>query len=104
MNHRIELTEDMEQLLRDVKAGKVARHSMGRGRSPALGDDRQEVLGHGPGNLRHATRRIAYLKRKDLVELPAGDDSVASWTWTTTELGDLTLEALDKIDKEGPSE
>jgi hypothetical protein len=99
----IELTKDMEQLLRDVKAGKVARHRMRRGQSPALGDDRQELPFPGPGNLRKAARRVALLKRYGLVELPAGDDAVVSWPWKTTELGDLALEALDKLDEqEGP--
>lgn len=99
-NIRIELDDDQEQLLRDVKAGLVARHRARRGQSPALGDDRQQLPVAGPGNLRKATARMRTLRRMGLVELPAGDDAAASWPWRTTATGDLAIALLDHIDLE----
>ncbi len=91
---RISLTPDQADLLRAVQAGKVARHRMRRHESPSLGQDFQDVPGHGPGGLRRAGRGLNSLKTLGLVTLPAGDDHVETWPWKTTDLGDHVIEAL----------
>ena len=94
MKHDIELDDDQQQLLRDVKAGKVARHRRSRTGSPALGTDYQEAPGHGPGGMRKAGRRLQGLQARGLVRLPAANDHDRLWPWTTTVVGDAVLEHL----------
>jgi hypothetical protein len=88
---RIRLEPDQVALLRDVQAGRVARHRLRRGDSPADGDDYQQDPGRGPGGLRKARARLKVLKSHGLVALPAGDATAESWPWITTDLGDTAL-------------
>ncbi len=91
---QIQLEPDAQRLLRDVQAGKVARHRRSLSESPKFGDDFQEDR-FGPP-YRRATARVAQLRKKGLVELPDADPVAASWPWRTTRLGDTVITLLDK--------
>jgi len=88
---RIQLEPDQVQLLRDVAAGRVARHRLRRGDSPADGDDYQQDPSRGPGGLRKARARLKVLAGHGLVRLPRGEPDAEMWPWATTDLGDAAL-------------
>lgn len=93
---QVQLEPDQAQLLRDVAAGKVARHRRSRAESPGQGDDLQEAPGHGPGDLRKATGRLKPLRQQGLVVLEPGASDTEKWPWSTTKLGDTVLALLDR--------
>jgi hypothetical protein len=96
------LDPDQLRLLRAVKDGKVARHRLGRGQSPACGDDYEEIPGRGPGGLARAKLRIQPLRRLGLVDLEVADPTVEKWLWRVTAAGGEVLEQL--VDQERAAE
>jgi hypothetical protein len=92
----IDQIREQAELLTDVQAGRVARHRLGRNRSPAFGQDFQEVPGRGPGGLRKAAARLTLLRQCGLVRLPDGDPAAESWPWELTPTGTEYLEHIQE--------
>jgi hypothetical protein len=100
----ISTVPNLVALLRDVQDGKVARHRLGRGRSPVAGQDLRQVPGHGPGDLQKCAPQLGMFRRAGLIHLPNGDPTAENWPWAMTAAGDDFLEHLDDLQREAREE
>lgn len=90
------LEPGQQRLLRDVAAGKVARHRLARTTSAGDGQDYQQDRMALPAGLRKAGARLTPLRKAGLVYLEVGNPDAATWLWQLTVLGESVLAEIPK--------